>query len=191
MLINFLSFIRTFQDVINHAISQKSVSDSKEFKILDSALYDDLFGYRFFSRMRNYVVHYNMPLTTIVNSESGIDMFCNRSQLLQYGKWNTVKKEIEQLPEKIDIVPYITEVKVAITTLYLKSLETIVTPAFEANQKISEICRTNNISTPVILIIHEGEKTPTIKPLPLQLLKDFFEDLKNHPNYEIEIIPAE
>lgn len=191
LLINFLSFIRTFYDVINHAISQKSASDAKEFEALNHALYDDFFGYRFFSRMRNYVIHYNMPLTTIVNSESGIVMYCNRSQLLQYGKWSTVKKEIEHLPEKIDIVPYIAEAKIAITTLYLKSLETIVIPAFEANQKISEIRQINNISTPIILIIHEGKNEPTIKTLPLQLLGDFFEDLKYHPNYGIKIIPAE
>lgn len=192
LLINYLSFIKTFHDVICHAISQRSAADLESFEALNSTLYDDFFGYRLFTRMRNYVVHYNMPLTTIINSAaSGVTMYCSRTQLLQYPKWSKLKGEIEQLPEKIDIIPFIAETKVAITTLYLKSLETIAPSAFEANQNISNLCKAHKIVSPVILVVNENAEAPSVKPLPLYVLKEFFEDLNYHPNYEIKIIPVE
>lgn len=188
LLISFLSFIRTFFDVTNHAISQWSEAGSDSFSCLNSALYDEFFGYRFFTRMRNYVIHYNMPLTTIHESlSSGVVMYCDRNQLLQYDRWSTVKKEIEQLPERIDIAPYIIEAKVAISTLYLRSLETVVMSALEASEKISEVCEKNNIASPVIVTLHDNDRAPTIKTFPLQLLREFFIDLKDHPDYKIEI----
>ena len=187
LLINFLSFIRTFFDVIKHSISQRSAAESDSFSELNSALYDDFFGYRFFTRMRNYVVHYSMPLTSMVNSiSSGVNIYCDRDNLLQYNGWSTVRKEIEQLPERINIVPYIVEAKVAISTLYLKSLEIIVISALDASKKISEICEKNQIASPVILVARDNEIV-SMKEFPLQSLKDFYVDLKNHPNYEIEI----
>ncbi|MBD5155672.1 MAG: hypothetical protein HDT15_11615 [Oscillibacter sp.] len=192
LLVNYLSFIKTFYDVISHAISQKSSADLKSFETLNSTLYDDYFGYRLFTRMRNYVVHYNMPLTTITDSvSSGVAMYCSRTQLLQYQKWSKLRGEIERLPEKIDIVPYIAETKVAITTLYLKSLETVALSAVEANQNIFKLCQAHKIISPVILVVNEDTQAPSVKMLPLHLLKEFFEDIKYHPNYEIEIISAE
>lgn len=188
LFINFLSFIRTFIDVVKHAISQWSAAESDSFTKLNSELYDEFFGYRFFTRMRNYVIHYNMPLTIIEDTiSSGVSVYCVREQLLQYDGWSTVRKEIEQLPERIDISPYIVEAKVAISTLYLKSLETIVISALEASEKISEVCEKNKIISPVIVVVHDDAKAPTIKTFPLQSLREFFVDLKNHPNYEIEI----
>lgn len=188
LLINFLSFIKTFFDVIKHAISQRSAADAESFSNLNKALYDEFLGYRFFARMRNYVVHYNMPLTIMEDTiESGAFMYCDRDQLLQYNGWSTVQKEIEQLPARINIIPYIAEAKVAISTLYLKSLETIVISAIEASEKISEVCERNKITSPVIVIAHDNAEVPTVKMFPLQSLKEFFIDLKDHPHYELEI----
>ena len=187
VFINFLSFIRTFIDVIKHTISQWNAAELDSFSKLNSELYDEFFGYRFFTRMRNYVVHYNMPLTTMEDTiSSGVAMYCVREQLLQYDGWSTVRKEIEQLPERIDITPYIAEAKVAISTLYLKSLETIVMSAVKAGEKIAEVCEKNKITSPVILVTRDDEIV-SMEEVPLQSLRDFFVDLKDHPNYEIDI----
>lgn len=189
LLISFLSFMKIFVDVLSHAISKEDVQKLKNFKDFNSKLYDDLFGYRFFTRMRNYVVHYDMPLTSITDSvSSGITMKCDRDSLLEYNGWSSVKKEIMQLPETIDILPYIMDAKSAIYALYLKSLETIVDKVVEANQKLATLCGDNNISSPLLIIItDEDYNHPEIEMLPIYLMYEFINDLNEHPNYNIEI----
>lgn len=190
LFIGFLSFIKTFIDVISKAISRKRQNYVEEFQKMNSAMYDMFFGYRFFTRMRNYVIHYDMPLTTIIDSvDAGISMRCGRENLLQFKKWNTLRNEIEQLPEQIDIIPYIAETKAAISALYLKALESVAPQVIEGNQKFVDLCKKRGLSAPIFLILDEDAEAPQIEQLPLHLVQEFFEDLNEHPNYNINLIP--
>ena len=124
LLISYLSFLRIYVDVVSHAISRKSKEKFEEFNNATHIVYDTLLGYRFFSRMRNYVVHYDVPLTSITCSVSnGIQVTCKRKSLLEYNGWGSVKKEIEQLPEEIDIFPFIGECQAAVKRLYCNGVQ--------------------------------------------------------------------
>lgn len=192
LFIGFLSLMKIFVDVIGNAISEKSKDDLRAFQEFNSKLYDQFFGYRFFTRMRNYVVHYSMPLTSITDSiSSGVTMSCSRDMLLAYRKWSAVQQELERLPEKIDIFPYIEEAKAAISALYLKALETIADQTVAASQKLVEICRQSDIQAPVLLIVDEDLHVPRIEKFPLHIVHAIIADLKEHPGYNIEIIPAD
>lgn len=188
LLISFLSFIKTFIDVLSNTISKRNPEKLQEFKKFNSKLYDDYFGYRFLNRMRNYVIHFDMPLTTVTDSvNTGVTVCCSRDSLLRYNGWNSVKQEIEKLPESIDIIPYINEAEAAIIALYLKSLEFIVEDVVDANHKTAELCKKNGVLAPIIVIIDTETKHPSFEKLPIYLMVDFVNEINQHPNYNIEM----
>ena len=60
--------IKMSVDIFSNLISKKDKKLYVEFVKLNSQLYDENFGYRFLTRMRNYVMHRNMPFKKITNS---------------------------------------------------------------------------------------------------------------------------
>lgn len=189
LFISFLSFIKTFIDVVSNAISRRSPPDLKGFQEMNSRLYDSFFGYRFFTRMRNYVIHYDMPLTTITDSvSSGISMRCGRENLLRFEKWNTLRGEIERLPEEIDILPYLAEARAAVFALYLHALTVVADQAIEGYQSYQRLCGERGLSSPLFLILDEDADAPKMEQLPLHLVRDFFTDLNEHPNYTVTFL---
>lgn len=191
LLISYLSFLRIYVDVVSHAISRKSKEKFEEFNNATHIVYDTLLGYRFFSRMRNYVVHYDVPLTSITCSVSnGIQVTCKRKSLLEYNGWGSVKKEIEQLPEEIDIFPFIGECQAAVKRLYLVALETIWDDVIKANENLHDICSKYAISAPIIICVDESEQ-PHFEQLPLEHIKYYLEDLNQYPEYNITLIEPE
>jgi len=114
-------------------------------------------------------------------------MTCSRNELLKYGGWSTLRQELEQFPEKIDIAPYIIEAQAAISTLYLKSLETIAEQVFDSNRKLVELCKQNNISAPIWIIVDDETNTQKLQKFPIQTIKDVISDLNEHPSYNINI----
>lgn len=188
LLISFLSFIKSYVDVVSNAISNISKVKLKDFQDFNRIMYDEFLGYRFLTRMRNYVIHYNMPLTAISNSiSSGIAMTCSRDALLEYRGWSTLGQELVHFPEHIDIAPYIVEAQVAISTLHLKALETIAEQVFETNQNLIELCKQHDISSPIWMVIDDETKAPTLQHFPLRTIKDIVSDLNEHPSYNINI----
>ncbi|WP_411824678.1 hypothetical protein [Leptospira sp. 'Mane'] len=118
-IMNILTSFRTFIDIIAHRIKECYINSnevSKYFKIWQSEMFDSKFSYRFFARFRNYVQHFGVPLDDLNinidefkkgNIELGI--FVDKSKLMQYKEWGSIKKEINDLPEKLNIEPLILE----------------------------------------------------------------------------------
>ena len=151
LFISFLSFIKTFIDVVSGAISRRSPPDLRGFQEMNSRLYDSFFGYRFFTRMR-----------------------CGRENLLRFEKWNTLRGEIERLPEEIDILPYLAEARAAVFALYLHALTVVADQAIEGYQSYQRLCGERGLSK--------------MEQLPLHLVRDFFTDLNEHPNYTVSFL---
>lgn len=151
--------------------------------------YDRFFGYRFLTRLRNYVVYYDIPLSSVSSyAADGIDLLCIRNNLLNYDGWSTLKVEICQLPEAFSVQPYIEESLVVLDTLYLKALEIVADNVVAANGKITEFCKEYKISSPVILVIDSiKEKKTHIEKFPLNDMNEYFRDLNRHPNYNIRL----
>lgn len=189
LLINYLSFIKMFVDVISNSISKRDASKLAEFQELNRKMYDRFFGYRFLTRLRNYVVHYDIPLSSVSSyAADGIDLLCIRNNLLNYDGWSTLKVEICQLPEAFSVQPYIEESLVVLDILYLKALEIVADNVVAANGKITEFCKEYKISSPVILVIDSiKEKKTHIEKFPLNDMNEYFRDLNRHPNYNIRL----
>lgn len=190
LLISYLSFVRMFVDVISKAIKDKKQEMLKVFQKFNREMYDSFFGYRLLTRMRNYVLHYEMPLTAVTDSvEHGIVFTCDKDNLLRYDRWSTLKSEIDALPKRFSILPMISECQSAIDTLFLKALEIIADDVFSGNEKLVAFCRQHNIRSPIILILDDStDAPPKLRKFPLHILRKYVMDLNRHPSYEIDII---
>lgn len=92
---------------------------AKSKKPLGSIYYDRFFGYRFFARLRNFLLHESAELITSEISRSMEDqgpkltVFARRDDLVgtrdRREYWSTVAAEIDQLDDKIDLTPLMAE----------------------------------------------------------------------------------
>ena len=187
LLINYLSFIKNFVDLISNTISNNQKDKLTDFQKLDSDLYDTFFGYRFLKRMRNYVTHSSMPMTSITDSaEKGISMVCKRKTLLKFKSWSTVKKEIEKLNDDIYVEPYIDESVIAINTLYLYALELIIDEVIFSNVALQDLCSKHNIICPTIFVYDTITGEKKFKHIPIYLMNEYLNDIEKHPNIDIQ-----
>jgi hypothetical protein len=111
----------------------KRVSDLQYhtlFRKRASYHYDTWFSYRFLWQMRNYIQHCGLPLGGIerrlVSDADGKPktecfVYFDKEKLLStYGSWGKIQSEIENLPDKIDIMINIEQLSLAsMKSLYI------------------------------------------------------------------------
>lgn len=189
MLVDFLSSIKMSVDIFSNLISKKDKKLYDEFVKLNSQLYDENFGYRFLTRMRNYVMHRNMPFKKITNSiEDGITIRCIKNILLEFDGWSTVKEEINLMPDCISIEKYVPEAIGCFGDLYIKAIEVISKDVVEGNIKINDICKQYNIKSPTILVMEENSKSFRIHDLPLYMMNEFLLEASRYPSLGINVM---
>lgn len=182
--INYLSFLKTFLDVISNHISKISRDHLKEFQSLDSKLYDDSFDYRFLKRMRNYVIHCKMPLKHIsTRPEFGTRITCRRDDLLSFSGWSSLKDEIALMPEYIDIVPYVSGANLSIIKLYVKALESIKDDVVSLRAKLNEIYGETKAACPIILIEGNNIHTKQVEQLPVRYIDKYYLEMEKYKSY--------
>lgn len=182
--INYLSFLKTFFDVVSNNISKISRDHLEEFKNFDSKLYDASFDYRFLKRMRNYVVHCKMPLKHVsVRPEFGTKITCRRDDLLKFSGWSSLKNEISLLPEHIDIVPYVYGANVSIMKLYVKAIEVIKDDVVALRTKLKEIYGETKVDCPIILIEGDDIHTKQVEQLPARYIDKYYLEIERYKSY--------
>lgn len=185
LLMNYLSFLKTFVDVVSNKISKVCKEELPEFKKYNSKLYDDLFGYRFLTRLRNYAIHREMPLKHIKSSaQNGIQITCHKSELLEYDKWSTVRNEICALTDSIDVLPYIEDSKKAILKLYVKALEILECDVYSLKIYFEKLCSGLKFECAVIMNTKENIHEIRSESLPIYYLDLFFSELKRYSAYK-------
>ncbi len=120
LVINYLSAFRTFIDHQERAlkkISNEQLDLYSEFKKQTALHFDQNLSYRFLWYLRNYVQHCGLPLGGVeikpAENEEGSDIsnssiYLNRDTLLHdFGDWKGVRKELQNFPEEIDVIPHI------------------------------------------------------------------------------------
>ena len=131
-ILNILTSIESYDDHIGHKVSKlwgKSSKQAKKYKEIDSGLYDKFFSYRFLKRLRNYAQHYDLPVKCIsypvisVGFEPRqialtVSPIAYKKHLLEFDGWSTVKKDIEEQDDKIDLNIIIEEAFRVFTSLH-------------------------------------------------------------------------
>lgn len=118
-IMNILTSFRSFLDIIAHRMKECYANHeeiSKYYKTWQSEMFDTYFCYRFLYKFRNYVQHYGVPLDDLnlifeklSEGKVEVSILVLKEKLIEYKDWGSIKKEILDLPEKLEIEPLIFE----------------------------------------------------------------------------------
>lgn len=116
---NYLFGIRTFLDHWETHIKRNYRSNKQYIDVYKEAIsyeYDNHMAYRLVYRLRNYVQHCEMPISSVTeklntNNEKEIIVYVNRDRLLSnYKKWKPEEVEyLKSLEEEFEITPLFDE----------------------------------------------------------------------------------
>ena len=171
----------------------KKYKPGMEIKLekLERSFYDGNIEYRFWTRFRNYVVHYALPYTGLeADGANGIQIVCKKKHLLEFEKWNQVRNDIENMDENVNLPIMVEKMNVMIDALYTHFYTYFSEEIGNATIKFGEFCKTHGTQNPVIVKAEDLQKLKGICVLPLPK-KELFQALKmleENPNVKVESI---
>ncbi|MCP1124541.1 hypothetical protein NKR74_14715 [Bacillus sp. 3103sda1] len=191
LFINFLNTFGMFIDYgeknIKKAIGIEAMHD---FNKRSSEFYDGHVSYRFMNLMRNFVVHYDFPLTTLENDHSNCyRIFTTKEHLLQFKKWKHVKSDIEKMPNVIALEAHVEVVFLFINNLYEHFVYTIAPKLVHSLHTLNYLIKNNGGNRPALFEFNNEEdlkkRVYKVNPVSFQKFQEVLEDLKVHPDINI------
>ena len=89
---NFCASMRTFVDYAKTAVKRKG--EEKDFKNIISQIFDESLEYRFFEKLRNYIIHYSYPFIGIeMSAPDFVKIVCRKEYLQEYDGWGRNSKK--------------------------------------------------------------------------------------------------
>ena len=177
--------VEKIESFIKHNCSHKESDDFKKFL---SKVYDDNLSYRFVMRLRNYMIHCDMPITIAKTSiTDGCGLYFNRDELLKGKMWSTVREDIEKMPVEIDILPLFSEMPKLIRLRVDESRYYYAPTVSNASEKIEAFAVKHN-TTSLAYIIYDEDKgiaSGTINTPPINRLERDLEILQRHPRINV------
>lgn len=189
LLINYLSFLTMFYDVVANALSKQKGKDAlHKFHEYDSKLYDTYVSYRLLKFCRNYVTHFDIPLTGLEFGASGIIVYAKVNELKRSEKWKKIQDDIPIQQERIEMQPHVAQCQKIIDLLYLNAIEFVFQDAYKGNQELFKICKQYGLLNPAIVSRDDGNPDNIdIANIPLRAFADYFEDINKSPKYNIHV----
>lgn len=177
--------VEKIESFIKHNCSHKEFDDFKKFL---SKVYDDNLSYRFVMRLRNYMIHCDMPITIAKTSiTDGCGLYFNRDELLKGKMWSTVREDIEKMPVEIDILPLFSEMPKLIRLIVDESRYYYAPTVSNACEKIEAFAVKHNTTSLAYIIYDEkkGIASGTINTPPINRLERNLEILQRHPRINV------
>lgn len=177
--------VEKIESFIKHNCSHKEFDDFKKFL---SKVYDDNLSYRFVMRLRNYMIHCDMPITIAKTSiTDGCGLYFNRDELLKGKMWSTVREDIEKMPVEIDILPLFSEMPKLIRLIVDESRYYYAPTVSNACEKIEAFAVRHNTTSLAYITYDEkkGIASGTINTPPINRLKRNLEILQRHPRINV------
>lgn len=192
LLLNFLSAFRTLLDHMEYTLKKNYGNESENFtrfKNLCSEQYDLYFSYRFLYKLRNYAQHCGMPVGSLTIESKAISIeskevedylaiYFERDVLLSnYDSWGSIKNELNNMPLKFEITPFVDEVMECISRINLLVIEHDLEDVFKSTEYFENLLKpfTGIKETPAIFDIvdknGDGKKLNVkVEWLPLHLI---------------------
>lgn len=147
LLLNYCTVIKIMVEKIESFLKHKGSDKLYEFKKMCSNFYDNEFSYRFFMRLRNYIIHNEMPFTKITSSlYKDCNMYIDRNNLLKWAGWNTVKKDLEEMEnDDIAVQPLLLDIGSSIYAIYMQSLYYLAPDIINSLNNINKFCDKYNV----------------------------------------------
>lgn len=115
---SFFCFINHYEYILKTKFEKDTLS--KPFKKICSYYFDNYFEYRFLYKLRNYVVHCNIPVSLIQSTQNNPkrSFYINVTELLAEFDWGEkVKKDLENFYSNIEVKSFIINVQNMLYTL--------------------------------------------------------------------------
>lgn len=191
LLLNYCTVIKIMVEKIESFLKHKRSDKLDEFKKFCSNFYDNEFSYRFFMRLRNYIIHNGMPFTKIVSSlYKDCNLYIDRNTLLKWTGWNTVKKDLEEMEnDDITVQPFLLDIGSSIYAIYMQSLYYLAPDIINSLNNINQFMDKYNV-TEFDFIEYENEEDfkrgkYAYRVVPWKNIVECIEELNRHPNINI------
>lgn len=191
LLLNYCTVIKIMVEKIESFLKHNRADKLDEFKKFCSDFYDNEFSYRFFMRLRNYIIHNGMPFTKIASSlYKDCNLYINRNNLLEWTGWNTVKKDLEEMGnDDIAVQPLLLDLGSSIYAIYMQSLYYLAPDIISSLNNINKFIEKYNV-TGFDFIEYENEEDfkngkYTYRVVPWKSMIECIEELNKHPSINI------
>lgn len=188
LIFNLCASIITFVDYSKKGLSDRK-SQKEEFESFLNRVFDSSLAYRFFYKLRNYCVHYAFPYASVeVKEPFLVDIYCRKSLLMDFSGWGSlVKKDLESMPEIIDIIALIEPLLGTIMGIDLALNYYFSDNYIHAFKSISNLCTKYGVTKPIFLLYDENENM-SLRPIPIRKILEGIDKLKMHPRISINFI---
>lgn len=92
LALNFASAFKTLVEISTNDMKDDA-DELNQYKTFQSMLFDNVRGYRFWIRLRNYLVHRKMLYEGCSIADGSVILTCSASSLLEWQSWNAVQRE--------------------------------------------------------------------------------------------------
>lgn len=191
LLLNYCTVIKIMVEKIESFLKHKKSDKLDEFKKFCSKFYDNEFSYRFFMRLRNYIIHNGMPFTKITSSlYKDCNMYIDRNNLLKWTGWNTVKKDLEEMKnDDIAVQPLLLDIGSSIYGIYMQSLYYLAPDIINSLHNINKFLDKYNVIRFDFIEYENEEDFKNGKyeyhVVPWGSMIRCIEELNNHPSINI------
>lgn len=185
---NFCASIKTFVDYATISVKRKGENKFKSFDNLLKRIFDESIEYRFFYKLRNYIIHYSYPFTTLeVAMPDKVNLVCKKEHLLKYDGWGAIlKQDFLTMPNCIDIRQYIEGLVKYLNIINLTVYYHYAHDYCNASTNFADFQKKYNLAYPTTISI-ENEKE-RIHPLPIEAIRDGIRQLEINPKINLEPI---
>ena len=193
LLINYCTIIKMLVEKIESYLKHNHPENSNDFENLTHKFYDQHFSYRFFMRLRNFVIHNGLPFTIVdCNSDDDCNIFMDKSNLLKSKGWSKVKHDIEKIKgNKIAVQPLLEDVGGLIYAIYLQGLYYLTPEVIKAIKNIEKYIKKYDYKRFEFV---EYDSVDSLKngQIKIRLVpwSDYYEcikELNKHPNININL----
>lgn len=187
---NYCSSLSMFIEQTKKTLPKTEMRKSFHFECQE--MYDNNFEYRFFVKLRNYIMHYSLPFNVRTEDESGQYVWMSKQDLLQFNKWGIpLKYDLKKLDEKIDILSWITPMNQNVEFLFWQFIYIYRNEIVRACESASHFIKKYQFrGTPAVVRFRSRDDLykPNISMTPIDFsdLRGALCYVKQHPNIKFE-----
>jgi len=193
LVFNYAASIKSFIDITEATLKESRSEDQLElYRSYQTSFYDNQVEYRFWMRLRNFIIHRGFPYTRVHDSaKAGVQVLCEKSHLLTFSGWNTVKPDLLQMDRYVDMHDMVKSMNTCIQALRLAFIGLYANDILNAISGYGAFCRKHGIKEPMFTEVDSiqsfSPEKAAFTPIPLDELRQAFEDIRRVPFVEIQI----
>jgi hypothetical protein len=191
LISNYCASIGMLIDMMEKILSKYGEEKIAGLRASCNQLYDSTFEYRFFVILRNFIMHYDLPFTVFIENDTGRKLEFTKEHLLYFTKWKHVKQDIEKMDNTINIMPFIHQMNICLSVVFLEFIFQISKDIAESYERVSHFVIKHKVKAPAIVRYKSVEEYKqgnfSFNPVDFHDLQAAFDEVKLHPKIDLKI----